>query len=216
MLIDPYNLIKVIARLISIVCKYSNNKALISFDIKQNKDKINIHIYNKNKTKENITENEANVMETAAILCKLVLNLYGGKLEIKQRFNDVNIELQSVNNIDYTIRNGLELIKENDNMNTKIEEGNKVNESDLKDTETSKEVKDDKNDPVNHPSHYTDTKIEVMDYIEDKGFNFALGNAVKYISRAGKKDKNKTIQDLEKAEWYLNREIKRLKKLQGK
>ena len=111
-LIDPYNLIKVIARLISIVCKYSNNKALISFDIKQNKDKINIHIYNKNKTKENITENEVNVMETAAILCKLVLNLYGGKLEIKQRFNDVNIELQSVNNIDYTIRNGLELIKE--------------------------------------------------------------------------------------------------------
>lgn len=111
-LIDPYNLIKVIARLISIVCKYSNNKALINFDIKQNKDKINIHIYNKNKTKENITENEANVMETAAILCKLVLNLYGGKLEIKQRFNDVNIELQSVNNIDYTIRNGLELIKE--------------------------------------------------------------------------------------------------------
>ena len=47
-----------------------------------------------------------------AILCKLVLNLYGGKLEIKQRFNDVNIELQSVNNIDYNIRNGLELIKE--------------------------------------------------------------------------------------------------------
>lgn len=112
--------------------------------------------------------------------------------------------------------NVLELIEKNDNMNTKIEEGNKVNESDLKDTETSKEVKDDKNDPVNHPSHYTDTKIEVMDYIEDKGFNFALGNAVKYISRAGKKDKNKTIQDLEKAEWYLNREIKRLKKLQGK
>ena len=111
-LIDPYNLIKVIARLISIVCRYSNNKALISFDIKQNKDKINIHIYNKNKTKENITENEANVMETAAILCKLVLNLYCGKLEIKQRFNDVNIELQSVNNIDYTLRNGLELIKE--------------------------------------------------------------------------------------------------------
>ena len=80
------------------------------------------------------------------------------------------------------------------------------------------EVKEEsvENDPVNHPSHYTDTNIEVMDYIEDKGFNFALGNAVKYISRAGKKDKNKTIQDLEKAEWYLNREIERLKKLQGK
>lgn len=75
---------------------------------------------------------------------------------------------------------------------------------------------DDENDPVNHPSHYTDTKIEVMDYIEDKGFNFALGNAVKYISRAGRKDKNKTIEDLEKSRWYLNREIERLKKLQDK
>ncbi len=76
------------------------------------------------------------------------------------------------------------------------------------------EVKDN-NDPVNHPAYYTDTKIEVMDYIEDKGFNFALGNAVKYISRAGKKDPNKTVQDLEKANWYLNREIERLRKLQS-
>ena len=80
---------------------------MITFSINNSFD-----LLNKNKTKENITENEANVMETAAILCKLVLNLYGGKLEIKQRFNDVNIELQSVNNIDYTLRNGLELIKE--------------------------------------------------------------------------------------------------------
>lgn len=110
--IDPYNLIKIIARLISIVCKYSNNKALINFDIKQNKEKVNIHIYNKDKTKENITENEANVMEAAAILCKLVLNLYGGKLEIKEKFNDVNIELQSVNNVNYGLKNKTELIKE--------------------------------------------------------------------------------------------------------
>lgn len=76
------------------------------------------------------------------------------------------------------------------------------------------EGNENNNDPVN-PSYYTDTKIEVMDYIEDKGFNFALGNAVKYISRAGKKDADKTIQDLEKANWYLNREIERLKNLQG-
>lgn len=67
-------------------------------------------------------------------------------------------------------------------------------------------------DPVNHPSHYTYGSIEVMDYIEDKGFNFALGNAVKYISRAGRKDADKTIQDLKKANWYLNREIERLEK----
>lgn len=63
------------------------------------------------------------------------------------------------------------------------------------------------NDEVNHPAHYTDGKIEVIDFIEDKGLGFCLGNAVKYISRAGKKDKTKTIQDLQKAAWYLNREI---------
>lgn len=62
-------------------------------------------------------------------------------------------------------------------------------------------------DPVNHPAHYTDGKIEVIDFIEDKGLGFCLGNAVKYISRAGKKDSAKTIEDLKKAAWYLNREI---------
>jgi hypothetical protein len=62
-------------------------------------------------------------------------------------------------------------------------------------------------DPVNHPAHYTDGKIEVIDFIEDKGLGFCLGNAVKYISRAGKKDPAKTIEDLKKAAWYLNREI---------
>ncbi len=67
------------------------------------------------------------------------------------------------------------------------------------------------NDTVNHPSHYTDGKIEVIDFIEDKGLNFHRGNAVKYIARAGKKDKYKEVEDLEKAVWYLNREINRLK-----
>lgn len=69
------------------------------------------------------------------------------------------------------------------------------------------------NDNVNHPSHYTDGKIEVIDFIEDKGLNFHRGNAVKYIARAGKKDKFKEIEDLEKAAWYINREIERLKRL---
>ena len=63
------------------------------------------------------------------------------------------------------------------------------------------------NDPVNKPAHYTDGKIEVIDFIEDKNLGFNLGNAVKYISRAGKKDPEKTIEDLQKASWYLNREI---------
>ena len=67
------------------------------------------------------------------------------------------------------------------------------------------------NDPVNHPSHYTDGKIEVINFIDDKHLNFCRGNAVKYIARAGKKDPNKEIEDLEKAVWYLNHEIARLK-----
>ena len=65
-------------------------------------------------------------------------------------------------------------------------------------------------DMVNHPSHYTDGKIEVIDFIEDKKLGFHLGNTVKYICRAGKKDPEKTIEDLQKAEWYLRREIQRL------
>lgn len=62
-------------------------------------------------------------------------------------------------------------------------------------------------DNINHPSHYTDGKIETIDYIEDKGFNYHLGNAIKYISRAGKKNPDKYIEDLKKAVWYLEREI---------
>lgn len=66
-------------------------------------------------------------------------------------------------------------------------------------------------DPVNKPRHYTDGKIEVIDFIEDKKLGFHLGNAVKYIARAGKKDPDKTIQDLEKAQWYIKRHIENLK-----
>lgn len=73
-------------------------------------------------------------------------------------------------------------------------------------------------DPVDHPSHYTDSKIEVIDYIEDKKLGFCLGNAIKYISRAGKKKDNgrsvdeKEIEDLKKAVWYIKRRIYELKK----
>lgn len=65
---------------------------------------------------------------------------------------------------------------------------------------------------VNHPKHYNDGKIEVIDYIEDQNFGFCLGNAVKYISRAGKKDKAKEIEDLRKAIWYINRRISQIKR----
>lgn len=76
--------------------------------------------------------------------------------------------------------------------------------------EADPENEENKNDPVNHPSYYTDGKIEVIDYIKDKGLGFCLGNAVKYISRAGKKDPEKEIEDLRKAAWYINRRIEEL------
>lgn len=72
------------------------------------------------------------------------------------------------------------------------------------------------NDVVNHPSHYTDGKIEVITYIDDKNFNYCRGNAIKYISRAGKKNPEKEIEDLKKAEWYIHHEIERLQKLKSK
>ncbi len=63
-------------------------------------------------------------------------------------------------------------------------------------------------DNINHPSHYNTGKIEVIEYIEDKNLNFHLGNVIKYISRAGKK--GDALEDLKKAQWYLNRYIKKL------
>ena len=66
-------------------------------------------------------------------------------------------------------------------------------------------------DNVNRPAHYRMGKIECINYIEDKNFGYHLGNAVKYITRAGHKDETKTIEDLEKAIWYIKRYIKKLK-----
>ena len=63
---------------------------------------------------------------------------------------------------------------------------------------------------VCHPSHYNSGKIEVIDFIEDQNLGFHLGNAIKYICRAGKKDKEKTKEDLEKAVWYIKRYVEKL------
>lgn len=83
-------------------------------------------------------------------------------------------------------------------------------------SEAEPEKEENKNDPVNHPLHYTDGKIEVIDYIEDKDLGFCLGNAVKYISRAGKKDPEKEIEDLRKAAWYINHRIEELEEENGR
>ncbi|TYR28880.1 DUF3310 domain-containing protein [Staphylococcus epidermidis] len=73
---------------------------------------------------------------------------------------------------------------------------------------TSKEVEKTLDDKVNHPSHYTYGDIEVVDFIEQvtkdykPELSFAIGNAIKYISRANRKNGK---EDLDKARWYLNR-----------
>jgi len=69
-------------------------------------------------------------------------------------------------------------------------------------------------DVINKPKHYADSKIEVIDYIEDKKLGYCLGNVIKYVSRAGKKDPTKEVEDLRKAMWYLERRILELTKLQ--
>jgi len=68
-----------------------------------------------------------------------------------------------------------------------------------------------KADVVNHPSHYNFGKIEVIEFIEDQRLNYHVGNTVKYICRAGRKDPTKEIEDLEKAAWYLKRRVEALK-----
>lgn len=61
-------------------------------------------------------------------------------------------------------------------------------------------------DQINHPPHYTMGGIEVIDAIEAWGLGFRLANVVKYVARADRK--GQPIQDLQKALWYLEREIR--------
>lgn len=67
---------------------------------------------------------------------------------------------------------------------------------------------------VNHPQHYggENNTYEAIKVIEAWNLDFCLGNAVKYISRAGKKDVSKELEDLNKAVWYLNRRIEQISK----
>ena len=68
-------------------------------------------------------------------------------------------------------------------------------------------------DAVNHPSHYTsdESGIECIEVSEN--WSFCLGNALKYLWRNGKKDGEPSIKDLEKAKWYIQREIDRQKRI---
>ena len=65
-------------------------------------------------------------------------------------------------------------------------------------------------DNVNHPPHYKAGGIETIDFIEAKSLNYNLGNVIKYITRSDLKG-NK-LEDLQKAQWYLNREVQTMRK----
>ena len=69
-------------------------------------------------------------------------------------------------------------------------------------------------DAVDHPAHYNQhpAGIECIDVVE--AFNFNLGNAIKYIWRAGLKPDASTLEDLSKAAWYIQREIERIERIE--
>lgn len=69
-------------------------------------------------------------------------------------------------------------------------------------------ISEDKTEDPIKPDYYNDTKITPFDVIDDWSLNFYLGNAIKYIKRAGKKANNSRLQDLKKVKEYIDHEIK--------
>ena len=65
-----------------------------------------------------------------------------------------------------------------------------------------------KKEMVDHPTHYNQGNVEIIDAIEDWGLNFCEGNVVKYVARH--RHKNEPLEDLNKAKWYLERLITKL------
>lgn len=65
-------------------------------------------------------------------------------------------------------------------------------------------------DKVDHPVHYNKGRYEVIDVIDDWGLGFNTGNVIKYIARAPHKEN--IVEDYEKAIWYLEREINKIKR----
>jgi hypothetical protein len=78
-------------------------------------------------------------------------------------------------------------------------------------TKKARTARNNERESVNHPEHYGgDTVYEAIKVIEAWDLGFHLGNTVKYIARAGKKEPARTLEDLKKAAWYLQRKIESL------
>lgn len=96
-------------------------------------------------------------------------------------------------------------------INAKSVEDLYVSNDDVKDLSATTDKKQNLlSNAVDHPSHYNRGKIEVIDFIEDQGLSFHLGNVIKYIARAG--SKGNKLEDLKKARWYLDRYINEVMK----
>ena len=91
-------------------------------------------------------------------------------------------------------------------INTKLDKALKDGRLPLTKSSTKREAVD----KVNHPPHYKVGGIETIDFIEAKSLNYNLGNVVKYLTRAD--HKGNKLEDLQKAQWYLARELKNLSK----
>jgi len=86
-----------------------------------------------------------------------------------------------------------------------------INEVTEKFSKTFQDLDEKRN--VDHPNHYGgDTTYEVIKVLEAWELDFHLGNVVKYVARAGKKNKDTELEDLKKAKWYLERKIEKLQK----
>ena len=86
-----------------------------------------------------------------------------------------------------------------------------VKNDDIKDISVTTDIKPKTiSNMIDHPSHYNRGKIEVIDFIENQGLSFHLGNVIKYITRAG--SKGDKLEDLKKARWYLDRYINEVMK----
>lgn len=92
----------------------------------------------------------------------------------------------------------------------KVFDSNRVFIGTVDTVEEAMDLLDKGREAVNHPSHYNadPSGIECIEIVRHRNFN--IGNAIKYLWRAGLKDGNKDVQDLKKAIWYIEDEIKRL------
>jgi hypothetical protein len=105
--------------------------------------------------------------------------------------------------------NTKKLLAGNDIYEEEVTDANKNKQKPCKTKKGCKRCEPTPAEKVNNPTHYNTGKIEVIDAIEDWGLGFNDGNAIKYIARH--KHKDDSVQDIEKAIWYLQRHLKNLR-----